>query len=1147
MTNMYCYSRGYMYKQLVAMKILLFLVLFSGSSLLANDLAGQDKITLNFNRAPIENVLRTIQAQSRYSFVYQSEVIPPGTKVNVSIQSASIDSVMSKVLLHTPLYYRKMENNVIVILNRQDVDARPVSNQPPVNVRGAVKDKTGGMMPHVSVYVKGTQHGTMTNEKGEFALEANLYDSLVFSFVGYKQQTVFISDNRPLVIVLEAQEGSLDEVAVVGFSRQKKSSMVASVTTIKPGELRMPSSNLTNSLAGRLAGVVAYQRSGEPGQDNASFFIRGITSFGASAKKDPLILIDGIELNTSDLARLNPDDIASFSIMKDALATALYGARGANGVILVTTKEGKEGKMNVDLRFDNSFSLPTRNIDIADPVTYMKMHNEAVKTRDPMGTTLYPDEKITFTEMGKHQDIYPATDWQEEMFKSYAVNNRVNLSFAGGGPVARYYVAGAVTKDQGNMRIDNRNNFNSNIKLFKYSIRSNVNINLTKTTELSTRFVANYDDYTGPIDGGSSMYRKVMQSNPVRFRPYYQPDSLFSYARHILFGNAEGGNYLNPYAEAMRGYRDNNRSNLLATVELKQNLDQFVKGLMVRALVNFDRRSEFNLSRAYVPFYYSISAFDLKNDSYRLVRLNPLEGEESLGYDYPNSTRTIANSFYFEGATQYNNNFGKHSVNGLMVFTARQFKQGAPENIQIALPTRNVSLSGRFSYNYDSRYLAEFAFGYNASERFAKQNRWGFFPSFGAGWVISNEPFFEGLSSTFRQLKIRGSYGIAGNEAIGSAAERFFYLSEVDLKAPYLVNWGINMNENPGGINVSRYANDQVGWERSYKSNLVLEFNLVNGLSSIIEVYKETRKNILQNRIIPATTGILPEVKANLGEAEGKGIDVELNYDKRVGKNLQFTGRGTFTYSTSKVIKWEEPDYGANRWLSRIGTHLGQTWGLVAERLFVDDAEVEHSPRQEFGAYNGGDIKYRDINRDGKIDNLDFVPIGHPTTPEIIYGFGLSVGYKQFDVNFFFQGLARESFWINQDNMTPFIDGDDRDGKIGQNAVTQVIADSYWSESNRNAYAFWPRLANYKIENNRQTSTWFMQNGAFLRLKSVDIGYTLPREWLKRYKVNNLRIYASGSNLAIWSAFKLWDAEMAGSGFDYPLQKVYNVGFNISL
>ncbi len=1128
------------------MKLSIVLLLFTYTSLWASDVSGQ-RINLDLKEAPIEKVLEAIREQGRYSFVYQSQIFPRDLKINIRTKNASIDSVMDKLLLNTPLYYKKIDRNLFVILTRNVPPPVTDARRPPILVQGSVKDRAGGMLQNVSVYVKGTQNGTLTNEKGEFTLNANLYDSLEISSVGYKTQYVFIADSRPLIIVLDGEDGSMNEVAVVAFSKQKKASMVASITSIKPSELRMPSSNLTNSLAGRLAGMVAYQRSGEPGQDNAAFFIRGITSFGASAKKDPLILIDGIELSPNDLARLNPDDIASFSIMKDAMATALYGARGANGVILVTTKEGKEGKMNFDLRFENSFSSPTQRLETADPVTFMRMHNEAVKTRDPNGQTLYTDEQITFTEMGLHRDIYPATNWEEAMFKRMAINNRLNLSFTGGGSVARYYVAGSVTRDRGNLKVDNKNDFNSNIDLYKYSIRSNVNINLTKTTEMSTRFVANFDDYTGPIDGGSAMYRKVMQANPVRFKPFYEPDSNFSYAKHTLFGNFETGNYLNPYAEAMRGYRDYSRSNMLTTVELRQNLDAIAKGLMARALVNFDRRSEYSISRAYVPFYYRISSFDLANDSYRLVRLNPTTGRETLDYDANNTSRTVANSFYFEGATQYNNNFGKNSISGLLVFTARQFKQGAPSSIQLSLPTRNLSFSGRFSYDFDTRYLAEFAYGYNASERFAQNNRWGFFPSFGAGWVISNEPFFEPLSDVFRMLKLRGSYGIAGNEAIGSASERFFYLSEVNLNAPHNVNWGVNMNENPGGIDVSRYANDQVGWERSYKTNLALEFNLRNGFSSIIEIYKERRKNILQDRIMPATAGILPAVKANVGEAEGRGIDIELNYDKTIGKDLKFTGRGTFTYTTSKVIKWEEPDYGNNYWLSRIGTNLGQTWGLVAERLFIDSAEVKNSPRQEFGAYSGGDIKYKDINGDGKIDNLDFVPIGHPVTPEIIYGFGLSVSYKRFDFNFFFQGLARESFWLNQDNVTPFIDGDGGDGRVGQNAVLQAIASDYWSESNRNSYAFWPRLANYNIDNNRQTSTWFMQNGSFLRLKSVDVGYSFPPSMLKRFKVADFRIYFSGSNLLHWSAFKLWDPEMAGSGFDYPLQRVFNVGFNIGL
>jgi TonB-linked SusC/RagA family outer membrane protein len=1016
---------------------------------------------------------------------------------------------------------------------------------PPITVKGVVRDKSGAAIPRVSVTLKSTQAGTLTNEKGEFTLNANLYDSLEFTSVGYRPLTVFISNNRPMDVVMEAESGSLNEVAVVAYSKMKKSSVLGSITTVQPEELKIPASNLTTALAGRVAGIISYQTSGEPGRDNASFFVRGITTFGANAKRDPLILIDGIELGPDDLARLNTDDIASFSIMKDATATSLYGARGANGVILVTTKEGRDSKVQVNARLESSFSTPTHKIKTADPVTFMRMHNESVKTRDPLGLLLYTEEKITMTERGLHPDLYPATDWYNAMFRDMIVNNRVNFSLRGGGAIAKYYVGAAVTKDNGNMKVDKRNNFNSNINFKTYQFRSNINLNLTPTTELITRFAATFDDYTGPIDGGSAMYRKVMQTNPVLFKPYYKPDSAFEYARHILFGNYGDANYLNPYAESLKGYRDYSKNTMFTTFEFKQNLRFITKGLTARAMLNFDRYSEYNVTRGYRPFYYNLRSFDLRDDSYTLMRLNPTQGTEYI--DYQPSDRYINNIFYFEGATEYNNSVGRHNLNALMVFTVRQKKTGIAPSLQLSLPNRNAGLAGRFAYNYDTRYFAELNFGYNGSERFAANKRWGFFPSASAGWMISNEPFFENARSVFRQLKLKGSYGMVGNDAIGNDYDRFYYLSQVNLNANYNVNWGINMNENPGGIVVSRYANDQIGWETSYKTNLGLEFNMVNGLSAIMEVFREKRTNILLSRIIPATMGILPAVQANLGQAEGKGFDMELNFEKNFGKNVWINGRGTFTYATNKVLKWEEPDYSNTPWLSRVGHPINQVWGYVADRLFVDSLEVRNSPVQEFGAYTAGDIKYHDINGDGRINAFDAVPIGLPTTPEINYGFGFSMGVKGLDASVFFQGLARRSFWFDLQNITPFIDGDPGDGRVGQNAVLQVIADSYWSESNRNVYSLWPRLANYSLPNNQQTSTWFMQNGSFLRLKSAEIGYKLPQNLLKRYKLSAMRIYLSGLNLITWSPFKLWDPEMAGGGLGYPIQKVYNVGLTVGL
>ncbi|MBZ4190346.1 TonB-dependent receptor [Niabella beijingensis] len=1094
----------------------------------------------------VKAALKLIEQQSDARFIYNDNFIDYDKEVKLALKAVSVAEALTHVLQGQRVRYDRQENGVYLFAPGEAEAPVPQQQNAATGnmmISGTVQDRTGSPLSNVSVSIRGSQTGTTTNNKGEFRLQVSRYDSLDFSYVGYKDLSIFISDIKPLTIIMDAEAGSLNEVSVVAYSRQKKASVLGSITTIKPEELRVPSSNLTTAFAGRVAGMISYQRSGEPGRDNASFFIRGITTFGAEAKKDPLILIDGIELGPDDLARLNTDDIASFSIMKDATATSLYGARGANGVIFVTTKEGREGKVQVNLRIENSSSSATEKVQIADPVTFMRMQNEAVKTRDPLGLALYSEEKITMTEMGLHRDIYPSTDWNKAMFRDHIINNRVNVNLRGGGNVARYYVGASVTKDNGNMIVDKRNNFNSNISLMKYQFRSNVNINLTKTTEMITRFAATFDDYTGPIDGGAAMYRKVLQANPVLFKPYYEPDSVFSYAKHILFGNFGDANYLNPYAESLKGYRDYSKNTMFVTFEFKQNLKSILKGLTARTLINFDRYSEYNVTRAYFPFYYNLKSFDLIRDTYTLMRLNPAQGTEYINY-LPGQ-RFINNVFYFEGATEYNGSFGRHNINSLLVFTARQERKGIADNLQLSLPGRNAGLAGRFAYNYDTRYFAELNFGYNGSERFSKNNRWGFFPSVSAGWMLSNEKFFEPLRSVVKQLKLRGSYGMVGNDAIGSSLDRFFYLSQVTLNAPYMVNWGINMNENPLGVRVDRYANDQIGWETSYKKNLGLEINLVNGISSIIEVYHERRTNILLSRIIPATMGIIPEVKANLGEAEGKGIDIELNYDKSFSSGLWINGRGTFTYATNKVLKWEEPDYSTTPWKSRVGHPIGQVWGYVADRLFIDSLEVKNSPLQTFGAYSAGDIKYHDINRDGKIDELDMVPIGHPVTPEIVYGFGTSLGYRGFDLSVFFQGTARQSFWFNMQNVTPFIDGDSDDGRIGQNAVLKVFADSYWSESNRNPYALWPRLSNYTINNNTQTSTWFMQNAGFIRLKSAEIGYTVPKTLLNRYKIANLRIYFSGLNLFYWSSFKLWDPEMAGEGLGYPVQKVYNIGLNI--
>ncbi|MFV0505921.1 MAG: SusC/RagA family TonB-linked outer membrane protein [Bacteroidales bacterium] len=1011
-------------------------------------------------------------------------------------------------------------------------------------VTGVVTDAGGEPLPGVTVMVKGTTKGAITDVDGSYGISVKTTDKLIFSFLGMESQTVDVADKLTIDVALAEKTIGIDDVTVVAFGKQKKESVIASITTIKPEELKIPSSNLTTALGGNMSGIISYQSSGEPGQDNSTFFVRGITTFG-SGKANPLILIDGVELTTDDLARLQPDDIASFSIMKDATATALYGARGANGVILVTTKEGKEGKMSVSVRVENSFSSPTQKIKLADPITYMELHNEAVLTRNPLGDTYYSREDIDIRKNdNRNKNVYPMVNWYDELFNDVATNQRVNANIRGGGKTARYYVAGSFNNDQGILKVDKKNNFNNNIKLKRYLLRSNVNIDLTKTTEGIVRFSGNFTDYNGPMYSGSDVYKMVMKTNPVLFPAYYDPDEATQHKMHILFGNYDKGQYKNPYAEMVRGYRDYTQSTILAQFEVKQDLGFLLDGLKLKAMYNANRYSYFSIKRKYEPFYYAIDNYDKISDTYILKALNPEEGQEYL--DEGEFSKTITSTNYFEVSADYSNTFNdKHLVSGLLVFTQREKLTTSGSSIQETLPSRNLGLAGRFTYGYDNRYFGEFNFGYNGSERFSESNRFGFFPSAGLGWNVSNETFFATLKKSVNKLKARLTYGMAGNDAIGGGGDRFFYLSEVDMNnGDRKATFGEDFSYSKNGIKTKKYANNQISWETAYITNFGLEIGLFNKIDIQADIYRERRTNILMTRSnIPITMGLQATPKANVGASRGHGIDVSADYRNSFGKDYWLTVRGNFTYAVGEYEIYEEPDYdtAGTPWRSKIGAAIGQQWGYVAERFFIDDEEVRNSPIQ-FGEYVGGDIKYKDINGDGKITEQDQVPIGYPTTPQIVYGGGFSAGVKNFDFSCFFQGVARRSFWIDADATAPFV------GNDGHNALLKAYAESHWSEDNRDVYALWPRLSTYKITNNTgRRNTWFMRNGAFVRLKSVEIGYTIPKSISERMRVKNFRIYFSGLNLLTISKFKLWDPEMGGNGLGYPIQRVFNIGLNVTL
>jgi TonB-linked SusC/RagA family outer membrane protein len=982
----------------------------------------------------------------------------------------------------------------------------------------------------------------MTDFDGGYTLKVPSENSVLeFSFVGFITKTIELDGRSEINIALVTNEESLGEVVVVGFGTQKKSDLVGSVATINPSELRAPSSNLTNALAGRVAGVIGFQRSGEPGADNANFFIRGVTSFGYN--NNPLILIDGVELTTTDLARLNVDDIESFSILKDATSTAVYGARGANGVILVKTKMGSVGKAKISVRIENSISTATQDIELTDPLNYMKMANEAVRTRDPLGEILYSDSKIANTGLsGSDPLLYPTNDWREIMFKDYTMNQRANLNVSGGGGVARYFVSGSFTNDTGIMKKNGTNNFNNNISLKSSTLRANVDVDVTKSTKLIIRLSGNFDDYTGPIRGGEDMYNLVMHSNPVLFPAFYPKTEQYKYVDHIMYGNYDRGNgaaYINPYAEMTKGYKDYSRSLMLAQFELSQDLSFLAKGLSFRTMVNTKRNAYFDISRFYNPYFYQTTGYDPVSETNIRELINEDSATNYLGYD--EGAKEINSSFYLESMLNYNRTFNeKHAISGLLVYIMQQRLTGNAGDLQLSLPFRNMGISGRATYAYANRYFAEFAFGYNGSERFAQDERFGFFPSIGLAWSVSNEKFFEPIKSVITNLRFRATYGIIGNDAIGAPEDRFFYLSNVNLNdggrgagfgrgdgASYYLN----------GVSISRYSNPKITWEKATKKNFGIELGLYKDLNISADFYTEDRTNILMDRsAIPLTMGLAAATRANVGEASGKGVDLTLDYKTSFSNGKWLTALGNLTYATNEFKVFEEPKYD-EPYRSRIGNPINQVYGYIAERLFIDDEEAENSPRQNFGEYGGGDIKYTDVNRDGQITPADQVPLGHPTVPEITYGFGFSAGNKSFDVSLFFQGLANESFWIDVNQTSPF---------QGETQVLKAYADSYWSEDNQDVNALWPRLSPVTNQNNAQTSTRFMRDGAFLRLKQVEIGYTASEKFLEKIYASSLRVYINASNLLTFSKFKLWDVEMGGQGLGYPIQKALNLGLHLS-
>jgi TonB-linked SusC/RagA family outer membrane protein len=1172
-----------LYKVLMAIRLTLAALLLSLASVSAESYS--QTISLHEQNATLEQILQSIENQTGYTFFYKKKEIPLRERINIYVSNIPLEEALDACFKDKNITYKIFEKTIV--LKKSPVtpapakaEAREILN---LKIAGTIKNEKGEGFPGVNILVKGTTTGTQSDANGQYSLivpdEASV---LVFSYLGYTSQERVVGNATTIDITLEPDIKAIEEVVVVAYGTQKKESLVSAITTVNPKELKGATGNVTNAIAGRVAGVIAYQQSGEPGNgsDNSAFYIRGLSTFG-SGKQDPLILIDNMESTPTDLARFQTDDIASFSVLKDASAAALYGARGANGVILITTKTGATGATKYSFRVENAISSNTKNYKMTDNISYMRDANEAAITRNPTAVLPYGENKINHTVAGDDPYLYPNNNWMKQMIKDYTVNQRYNLNISGGTSKTVFFIAGTYNVDNGILKVDPINNFNSNIKLRNYSLRSNVTFSLTPTTEFIVRMYGQFDDYTGPmgtdkVSGGAIAFQNALSSNPVMFPAVY-PKSLLPYIQHPLFGSAptqglgalQGGLFVNPYAEMVRGYQTYKTSNIEPQIEIKQKLDFITKGLSASSMAYLQRYSYYSVLRGYNPFYYTANVDPVNPEVYTLSALNDggtgslgVPGTEYLGYS--ELPKVVTSKMYLQGTINYLRTFNeKHEIGALLTSFISSFEAGNAGSVTSSLPQRNTVTAGRFTYGYDSRYLVELNFGYNGSERFAKNHRFGFFPSIGVGYVVSNEGFFEPFRNVFSNLKFRASYGLVGNDQIGPVSDRFFYLSNVNPNDGFFGASFGTANGTPAytrsGYSVARYGNNNVTWELSKQFNLGMDLTLFNTFSLTANAFKTYRSDIFLNKSnVESAQGLTSIPKSNYGKGETKGIDLTLNYTKYVNRDLSVSISGTFTYATSKVTKNDEIQYDPNlSYLSRVGYSFNQQWGFIAERLFVDDEEVANSPSQAFfgGEVRGGDIKYRDINKDGVINNDDRVAIGNPVNgPEIIYGFGPSITYKKLDFGFMFQGAARSTFFIDPVKTSPFIQfgGFNWNGNkelIGgsgyQNGELQAIHESHWTEENPDQYAFWPRLSNTITPNNVQQSTWWMRNGSFIRLKSVTLGYTFST-FSKKIPLQP-RLYLSATNLFAISKFKLWDVEMGGNGLGYPVQSVYMMGLQINL
>ncbi|MDR1153148.1 MAG: TonB-dependent receptor [Bacteroidales bacterium] len=1084
-------------------------------------------ITIDQKDKPVGEILKAIESVSDYVFFYNKDDVDRDRKATVQANNASIEKVLDQLFAKTNNGYRMEGRQVYITKKAPAVEKSP--QQVKKKVTGKVIDKNGEPLPGVSIIVKGSTRGALTDIDGSFEMDnVDVGATLTVSLLGMESKEIQFQGQVDLIVVLEEKASELSEVTIVAFGAQKKASVVGAIETIKPEALAITSKkNISNTLAGKLPGIIAVTRSGEPGYDQSNFWIRGLSSF--SGNTTPLVLIDGVQRNLDDMDIM---EVESFSVLKDAAASAMYGVRGANGVILINTRRGKVQKPEVYAKVEHSFTAPTQLPKFIGAADHMQLLNDIAADA---GRMPYYDQKvIDYTRSGYDPELYPDVDWIDAIFKPYAFNDRVNLNVNGGTEILRYNLTASYYHEGGLLERDKSLPYNTGINLNRYNLRANVDLNLTKTTSMRFNVGGYLEKVRRPTIASYVIWYEAYASPPMKHPIKYADGKIPSTP---MMENPWG-------ALTQSGYNINSSSKIESLFAIEQQLDFFTKGLSSKLSFSFDNYSESTLARSKASDRYL--AATSRNDEGDLILTQTHTGSEFL--EYANGAAYGNNQTYLEWMVNYDRTFNDdHNVNALLLYNQRSYDDGGIQ------PYRNQGIAGRAAYSYKNKYIGEFNFGYNGSENFAKGQRFGFFPSVAAGWIVSEEDFWAPVSKTIDFLKIRASWGKAGNDQIDADVNRrrrFGYLTTMNTGAEGYA-YGSQGAYWVQGITEGEIGVSNLTWETVTKQNLGMEISFFRALRIQADIFQEHRENIfMQRRTTPSQTGFLTTPWSNIGEAENWGGELAVSFDKKINEvSLSFFAN--MTYAKNKITYIDTPPGQQGTHQDQTGHSINELYGYRALRLYTDDdfnpdgTLLATLPQNELAMVRPGDIMFHDWNEDGVINSKDQGYVGGTVDPRLVYGFGGTVAFYGFDFSFFFQGVGDTYRIIGNTGSGAyrlFIPGS------GQGALGNIY-DNYtdrWTVDNPSQDVFWPRLSYLTNENNYAASTWWKKDMRFLRLRQVELGYSFPKSVTKNW-AKMVRVYVSAENLLTSSKFKLWDPELdTVTGEQYPLMKSVMLGLEVT-